>query len=780
MSSCLYITAILVSLLFGVVPKVYSNQLEESDVHQFEMWYDRPANNWNEALPIGNGRLGAMIYGGVEVEHIQFNEETLWTGEPRSYAHDGASDYLDEIQQLLFKGKQEKATNLAMDNFMSNPIRQKAYQPFGDLYLSFEGHKESTEYSRSLSLNNAIHSTKYKVGDINFKREILSSYPDQVIAIKISADSPDGLSFELWMDAVHIQKSIITKNNIQQLKISVKDGALFGEALLRIDTDGTLSEKNGKLKVDKSSYAEIYLTAATNYKRYNDISGDPNEINQNNFNKLGNKSFEKIKADHIVDYQSLFNRFTINLGENDKTKLPIDKRIVNFGDDSGDPQLIALYVQFGRYLMISSSREGTYPANLQGIWNESIFPAWDSKYTTNINAEMNYWLSEVANLSETHEPLFKMIEEVAESGTITAQKHYDSRGWILHHNTDIWRGTAPINHANHGIYLGGSGWMSHHLWEHYLFTGDKEFLKERAYPIMKQAALFYYDVLIEDPNTGWLVSSPSNSPETGGLVYGPTMDHQIIRSLYKACIEASAILDTDEDFALSLSEKLGKIAPDQIGQYGQLQEWVEDKDDTSSRHRHVSHLWGMHPGKEINWDESPELMEAAKKSLEFRGDDGTGWSLAWKINFWARFLDGNHAYELIKMLFRPVSTDKTNYGGGGGSYPNLFDAHPPFQIDGNFGASAGIIEMLIQSHLNRIHILPALPDALPEGYITGVKARGGYELSFSWEGGELKTLYITSSVEGPCTIQYLDKKIVFNTNEGSSYALNGELILLDN
>lgn len=775
----LLISMVVVILLAGILLRTYSNKVPLKEIHQFEMWYDQPADHWNEALPIGNGRLGAMIYGGVEVEHIQFNEETLWTGEPRSYARDGASAYLNEIQQLLFKGKQAKATKLAMNNFMSTPLRQEAYQPFGDIYLAFEGHEEFTDYSRSLSLNNAVHYTTYKVGDVTYKREILCSYPDQLIAINVSANQPEALSFELWLDAAHEQKWIATVGNSQQLKVSVKDGALFGEALLHIDTDGRLSEKDGKLLVEKSSYAVIYLTAATNYKKYDDVSNDPNAINKDTFIQLGKKSFEQLKEDHLSDYQLLFNRFDINLGENDKTKLPVDKRIMNFGDESGDPQLISLYVQFGRYLMISSSRKGTYPANLQGIWNDNLKPSWDSKYTTNINSEMNYWLSEVANLSETHEPLFKMIEEAFETGEITAQKHYESRGWVLHHNTDIWRGTAPINHANHGIYLGGSGWLSHHLWEHYLYTLDKQFLKDRGYPIMKQAALFYYDMLIKDPNTGWLVSSPSNSPEIGGLVYGPTMDHQIIRSLFKACIDASIILDTDEDFADKLNVKLDDIAPDQIGQYGQLQEWVEDKDDTSSRHRHVSHLWGMHPGKEINWDESPALMKAAKKSLEFRGDDGTGWSLAWKINFWSRFLDGNHAYDLIKMLFRPVAINKTNYGGGG-SYPNLFDAHPPFQIDGNFGAAAGIIEMLIQSHMGRIDILPALPDALPYGSISGVKARGGYELSFSWENGKLKSLMVSAFAEGPCIIQYKDQQIIFDTQKGVLYELDGELKLLEN
>jgi alpha-L-fucosidase 2 len=444
-----------------------------------------------------------------------------------------------------------------------------------------------------------------------------------------------------------------------------------------------------------------------------------------------------------------------------------------------DNDLAAMYVQYGRYLLLSSSRPGTYPANLQGIWNDRLNPSWDSKYTVNINTEMNYWPAEVLNIQECHEPLFRMLEEVVPSGEKVAREHYNARGWVLHHNTDIWRGAAPINASNHGIWPTGSGWLTHHYWEHFLFSRDTAFLRERAWPVMKGAAEFYVVYLVADPVRGWLVSTPSNSPENGGLVAGPTMDHQIIKSLFKACIEASELLGTDKAFSDSLAEILPRIAPYQVGSFGQLQEWLDDLDDPDNKHRHVSHLWGVHPGKEINREENPELMEAAKVSLRARGDEGTGWSLAWKINFWARFLDGDHAYNMVRMLLRPAGLKGTQATGGGsaggGSYPNLFDAHPPFQIDGNFGGAAGIVEMLLQSHLEAIEILPALPSALPAGEIKGIRARGGFELDFSWNEGRLSSLKILSNAGSELKIRYKDKIFSSATVIGETIKLDGEL-----
>jgi alpha-L-fucosidase 2 len=743
-----------------------------------KLWYDRPATTWNEALPVGNGRLGAMVFGGVQKERIQFNEETLWTGGPHSYAHEGAVNHLEELRTLLREGKQEKAHELAMAEFMSVPLRQKEYQPFGDIYLEFPGHQEYSEYSRELDISNAICRTSYKLGEVHYTREIFSSHPSQVIVIQLNADKAGSLDFNVSMDSPHVNSTVSYVNGRLHLDVAVTDGVLLGTAGIHVETDGKLSEEEGKIGVRDASTATLRLSAATSFISYEDVSGDPRSKMQNYLEASLGSTYADLKKAHIADYRELFDRFSLDLGSNGRDTIPTDRRLLKFMDDPEDPSLISLYTQYGRYLMISASRPGTQPSNLQGIWNQDVKPAWGSKYTVNINAEMNYWPAEISNLGDCHEPLFRMVEDCAETGRRTAAEHYGAEGWVLHHNTDLWRGTAPINHSNHGIWVGGSGWLSCHFWEHYLFTRDLGFLRERAYPVMKEAAVFYSQFLVEDPATGWLISTPSNSPEIGGLVAGPTMDHQIIRSLFKACIEAARLLDTDADFAAELQYQVEQIAPNRVGQYGQLQEWLEDVDDPENKHRHVSHLWGMHPGNDINWESSPDLMEAARQSLIFRGDEGTGWSLAWKINFWARLRDGNHAYDLIKLQFRPVTADNKSYRGGGGSYPNLFDAHPPFQIDGNFGAPAGIIEMLMQSHLSAIDILPALPSALPHGEINGVCARGGFELSFSWEDGQLLQVEVLSRAGEPCSLRYVENKTSFETEKGKRYRLDAKLNLL--
>jgi alpha-L-fucosidase 2 len=769
--------AIILFVVINIISLLACNAQTANDL---KLWYKKPAAVWEEALPIGNGRLGAMIFGAPAVDHIQFNEETLWAGEPHDYSHTGAYRYLGEIRDLLRQGKQKEAEDLALREFMSVPIRQQKYQPFGDLWLSFPGHLKVDGYRRELDISNAVCKTSYAVGDTMFTREYIASCPGNIIAINLTSDKKNALTFDIIITSLHERTSVVaTSDGFMTLNVKVKDGVLTGTAMLRVILKGgEISAIDNRLHIEKAGEAMLLLAAATNFVNPEEISADPDALCSGYLANLGIKSFKKLKSEHIADYQKYFSRFTINLGSSGKEDLPTDARIREVSEKM-DNSLAALYVQYGRYLMLSSSREGTYPANLQGIWNDKLNPAWDSKYTVNINTEMNYWPVEPLNIAECHEALFKMINEVIPAGEKVAKDHYNARGWVLHHNTDIWRGAAPINASNHGIWVTGSGWLSHHYWEHYLFSRNKLFLSQTAWPVMKGAAMFYVDFLTDDPKTGWLISTPSNSPENGGLVAGPTMDHEIIKSLFKACIEASEILGRDKEFADSLKRMLPEIAPYQIGKFGQLQEWLEDKDDPGNKHRHVSHLWGVHPGKEINWKETPDLMEAAKKSLIARGDEGTGWSLAWKINFWARFRDGNHAWKMVQMLLRQQGQSKTAAAGGGntggGSYPNLFDAHPPFQIDGNFGGAAGIVEMLLQSHLDAIDILPALPDDIPDGYIKGIRARGGFELEFGWDAGKLNSVKITSKAGYPLALRYGDKSFSSPTKKGQVIKFDGNL-----
>lgn len=745
-----------------------------------KLWYTKPAEKWEEALPIGNGRLGAMIFGDAPEEHVQFNEETLWSGEPHDYSNPEAFRYLGNIRELIWQGKQKEAEKLALERFMSIPLHQMKYQPFGDLWIKFPGHTNFTDYSRELDLSKALCRTTYISNGKKFEREYLASFPDNLVVINFTCNKKGSLSFEVSMTSLHEDYMVTTEDNgAIALRVKVKDGVLHGTAALKITTvGGKVTHSDGKIQIEKADKATLWLAAATSFINPKDVSGDPDAACARYLSSAGDKLFEQVRQKHISEYQRYFGRFNIYLGSSGTENLPTDIRI-NKVPEKMDNSLAALYVQYSRYLLLASSWPGTYPANLQGIWNDKLSPPWDSKYTVNINTEMNYWPAEVLNLSECHSALFKMIGEVIPEGKEVAKNHYKAGGWVLHHNTDLWRGAAPINASDHGIWVSGSGWMAHHYWEHFLYSRDTTFLRDTAWNVMKGAARFYADFLIRDPKTGWLVSVPSNSPENGGLVSGPTMDHEIIKSLFKACIEASHILGGDKQFADSLSIILPMIAPYRIGRFGQLQEWMDDIDSPENKHRHVSHLWGVYPGNEITWKETPDLMKAAQRSLIARGDEGTGWSLAWKINFWARFRDGNHAWQMVQMLLRPEGhTAAAATGGGstgGGSYPNLFDAHPPFQIDGNFGGAAGIVEMLMQSHLNQIDLLPALPDAIPEGHIKGIRARGGFELEFEWKGGKLEWVKVLSKAGSPLSLVYGDFRYDSETHKDEIILLNASL-----
>lgn len=738
------------------------------------LWYKQPATQWEEALPIGNGALAAMIFGGVETEQIQFNEETLWTGEPRSYAHKGAYAHLGEIRRLLNEGRQKEAEALANEHFMSLPLRQMAYQAFGDVYIDFPGHGQHSAYVRELDLRGATVKSSYQSGGVRYTREAFASYPAKAIYYHMTSSQKGKLNFTVRMDAIHAKKELNVKGNEIELQVFVDKGALNGTARMKVLTDGEVKQSEGKLTISKATRATLVLAAATNYIDYKNVTGDPGAKTAEVLRTA--PAYEKAWAAHSTDYQKLFNRFTLALPAGNSSALPTDERLSQFKKNPDDPALLALYVQFARYLLIASSRPGSHPANLQGKWNHKLNPSWDSKYTVNINTEMNYWPAEMTNLSECHAPLFQMVKEVSETGAEVAREHYNAKGWVLHHNTDVWRGAAPINASNHGIWVTGGAWLSLHLWEHYRFTQDKAFLEKTAYPLMKGAAEFFLDFLVKDPQTGLLISSPSNSPENGGLVAGPAMDHQLIRALFKACAETAGILGTDAAFAQKLTETAKQIAPNRIGRYGQLQEWMADIDDTTSHHRHVSHLWGVYPGEEIT-PGTPGLLKAAMKSLHYRGDDGTGWSLAWKINYWARFLDGEHAYTMIRKLFNPVY-DAGQKMSGGGSYPNLFDAHPPFQIDGNFGGAAGILETLVQSHLGEINLLPALPKALPDGRVSGLCARGGFEMDMEWKKGRLAGLTIRSKSGNICKLRYGSKVISIPTAKGKTYRFGPDLTVL--
>jgi alpha-L-fucosidase 2 len=937
-------------IFFALLCVTASSRLNAQE-SQLKLWYDKPAVKWTDALPIGNGRLGAMIYGGATEDHVQFNEATLWTGGPRPYARPGAVKYLQPIRQLLFEGKQEKAETLAAEHFMGLkypddslyasqkkewlqqvrtdtsfaaaslndknwkditiltpngwendgpeqgldgavwfrasfnvpasmtgkdlvmdlgrirdvdytyingrlvgtaegistkrsyivsasllkpgknsiavqvlnyydkggfigikedrrifvlypkggdstnaialpavwkykiqndkppqfPQYEASYQPFGDLWLRFKGQQHVAGYRRELDIANAVSTVSYTNDAVRYTRTYFAAASPNAVIIHCAADKKGKINFDASLKSAHKGFTIekIDKNTFA-LFVQPRNGALKGAAYLYISTSGgTITAGNDKMTVSNANDATIYLTAATSFNNYKDVSGDPAALCKQALQEITTGQYDKLRETHIQAYKQLFNTLSFDLPIKANASLPTDQRIQQFSVEK-DPSFLSLYLQYGRYLMIAASQPGaTQPANLQGLWNDLLTPPWGSKYTTNINLEMNYWPAEPLNLSSCTAPLFNMLTELSEAGKQTAREHYGLPGWVLHHNTDLWRGTAPINASNHGVWVTGAAWLCQHIWEHYLFTQDKSFL-QKNYPIMRSAAEFYAGFLVKDPVTGWLISTPSNSPEQGGLVAGPAMDHQIIRELFKNCIAAAGILNTDQSFSKTLHQKYDQIAPNQKGRHGQLQEWMQDIDDVNNRHRHVSHLWGVFPGTDITWQDST-MMKAARQSLLYRGDGGTGWSLAWKVNLWARMKDGDHTLKILNALFEPAVT--ASGAEKGGVYNNMFDAHPPFQIDGNFGGAAGIGEMLLQSHGEAIELLPALPGALSEGEIKGLCARGGFVVNIKWSNGKLQSAEILSMSGNTCRVRYDNKQMEFTTVKGKVYRMNGALVV---
>lgn len=793
-------------------PPIENARLDKSVDPATLMWYNQPAEQWEDALPVGNGRIGAMVFGKYGEEKIQLNEETYWSGGPYSTVVKGGYKKLPEIQKAIFDGEPIKAHQLFGRHLMGYPVEQQKYQALANLHLFFTDQDTATHYRRSLDLKTGLVSVTYKVDGVTYKREVIASTPDQTIAIRLTADKPGSISFETQlrgvrnsahsnyatdyfrMDALDNNELRLTGKSADYLGV---EGQLKYEARVKaVNEGGSITTEGTRLKIENADAATLYFVAATNFVNYKDVSADQNARVLADLSQLENQSFESVKTKAIGDYQALFKRVSLTLPETESSYLPTDERMISI-QSTPDPQLASLCYNFGRYLLIASSRPGTQPANLQGIWNKDMNPSWDSKYTTNINTEMNYWPVETGNLSELAEPLITMVKELTDQGAQVAREHYGAKGWVFHQNTDIWRVAAPMDGPTWGTFTVGGAWLVTHLYEHYLFTQDEDYLLE-IYPVIKGSVEFFMDFLVAHPNGKWLVTNPSNSPEnppdgkgykyfydevTGmyyftTIVAGATMDMQILKDLFAYYIAAAEVLDVDRELAAKVGIIRGRLVPSQVGKDGMLQEWTDDLGQLEDKHRHFSHLYGLYPGNVISARRTPELVEPVKKVLEQRGDGGTGFSRGWKMALWARLNDGDRANSIFKGYLKEQC------------YASLFaKCYTPLQVDGTFGVTAGITEMLIQSQEKMIDLLPALPTEWPEGAMNGVCARGGFELNFSWKNNELTEIEVLSKSGKPCRIKvgkearvFLNEKevdskpnsdgsIEFSTLKGSRYSI---------